>query len=156
MCKSKFEEINRFHRLLGHASEESMRRTAKHYNVQLTGKFEACEDCQKSNVAQRSVKKTTDDVSTRFGERLCIDSSSVVEHQSLGGGKVWLCVVDDHTGYAWGQIMKRKSDTVENVMEIIRTIQDWGFKVDKIRCDDAGENVSLKNVCKESKVPEMC
>ena len=89
-----YVEINRFHRLLGHASEESMRRTAKHYNVQLTGKFEACEDCQKSNVAQRNVKKTTDDVSTRFGERLCIDSSSVVEHQSLGGGKVWLCVVE--------------------------------------------------------------
>ena len=76
-------EINGFHRLMGHASEESMRRTAKHHDVRLTGKFEACEDCLKSNAMQRSVKKTTEGKSAKFGERLCVDSSSAADHLSL-------------------------------------------------------------------------
>ena len=48
-------EINRFHKIFGHASEEAMRATAKHCGWKLTGKLEACADCQMSNAQQKQV-----------------------------------------------------------------------------------------------------
>lgn len=67
-------EINRFHRIFGHAAEDALKATAKHCNWKLTGnKFEACESCQMSNVQQKKVSKTTDTESTVPGERIFVD-----------------------------------------------------------------------------------
>ena len=91
-------DINRFHKIFGHAFEEAMRVTAKYYGWKLTGKFEACEDCGMSNAQQKAVPKSTQEQSKTPGERIFADMSSVADHESLGGVKVWLCAVDDATG----------------------------------------------------------
>ena len=145
---NQYIDINRFHRIMGHAGKDSMEITAKHYGIKLTGTLEACEDCQMSNVTQKAVKKTTMDQSQTFGERLFIDSSTVAEHKSLGGAKVWLCIVDDSSGITWSRLLKKKSDSPQEVMEKIQELNDLGIEVLKIRCDDAGENKSLRDICK--------
>ena len=71
-----------------------------------------------SSIAKRKVQKVMENKSARFGQRLCIDASSVAEHASTGGGKFWLCVVDDFSGFTWSRVMKKKSDTTEEVASL--------------------------------------
>ena len=143
-------EVNKFHKIFGHASVDAMRATAKHYNWKLTGTFEACEDCQMSNAQQRDVPKSTSDKKSRPGERLFIDSSSVTEHASLGGATVWLAATDDATGFTWSHLLAAKSDIPEKMLALLRKLNDRGHTVKYIRCDDAGENKSLKQKCQEA------
>ena len=89
--KQLYWDTNVFHKAFGHPSETVMRATAKHHGWKLTGNFEACEACQRSNVQQKRIQKTTDDQETKPGERIFADVSSVLEHTSLGGAKVWSC-----------------------------------------------------------------
>jgi len=101
--------------------------------------MEACEDYQMSNVQQKKVRKTADTESAVPGERVFIDMSSVSQHTSLGGAKVWLCSVDDATGITWNHLLKRKSDAPKKVMQLARKLLDRGQQVRFIRCDNAGE-----------------
>lgn len=143
-------DINRFHRVFGHASVTAMEATAEHFGWKLTGKFEACEDCQMSNAQQKKVAKTTESSSSEPGERIFVDMSSVSEHTSLGGSKVWLCAVDDATGCTWNQLMKRKSEAPKMVTKILTRLIDKGYKPKYVRLDDAGELKKLARLCEES------
>ena len=139
-----------FHKAFGHPSETAMRATAKHCGWKSTGKFKACEACQRSNVQQKMIKKTTDDQETKPGERLFADMSSVSEHTSLGGAKVWLCVVDDATGHCWNCTMKSKAEAPKRLLTLIKSSNDRGHPVKKIRLDDASELRKLARLAKES------
>ena len=119
-----FMDINRFHRTFGHPSEQAMRNTARFYNWQLTGKFEACEDCQMSNAQQKAVSKTTEDKKEKPGERIFIDCSSVVDHMSLGGATKWLGIADDATGFMWSNMLDSESEAPEKMMTFIRKMSD--------------------------------
>ena len=114
-------DTNVFHEAFGHPSETAMRATAKHCGWKSTGKFEACEACQRSNVQQKRIKKTTDDQETKPGERLFADMSSASEHTSLGGAKVWPCVVDDAAGHCWNCTMKRKAQSPKRLLTLIKS-----------------------------------
>jgi hypothetical protein len=103
-----------------------------------------------SNVQQKKVPKTTDTESAVPGERVFIDMSSVSQHTSLGGAKVWLCSVDDATGITWNHLLKRKSDAPKKVMQLARKLLDRGQQVKFIRCDNAGELRKLQKTCEES------
>ncbi len=148
---SQYWNINKFHKIFGHASEEAMRATAKAYGWQLTGKFEACEDCQMSNVQQKAVPKTTETSSDTPGERLFVDMSSVSKHTSLGGARVWLCVVDDATGFVWNRMLKAKSEAPKKIQQMIRKLHDRKTPVKYVRLDNAGELRKLAKECEESK-----
>ena len=43
-------DINILHEILGHASEEAVKSTAKYMKLQITGKFEKCENCAVSKI----------------------------------------------------------------------------------------------------------
>ena len=147
-----YMDINRFHRTFGHPSEQAMRSTAKFYDWQLTGKFEACEDCQMSNAQQRAVSKTTEDKKSNPGERIFIDCSRVVDHMSLGGATRWLGIADDATGFLWSSMLDSESQAPEKVMTFIRKMDDRGHPVKYIRCDDASIWYRLRRMCEASKV----
>ena len=80
-------DINTFHKIFGHASEEAMRKTAEKHGWKPTGTLESCEDCQMSNIQQKKVPKKTESKSTTPGERVFVDMSSVTGHTSLGGAR---------------------------------------------------------------------
>ena len=150
-AKTIYWNINRFHKVFGHASEDAMKATAKQYGWKLTGTFEACEDCQMSNAQQKKISKTTETKSEIPGERIFADMSSVSEHASLGGAKVWLAVVDDATGYLWSRLLHKKSDAPEKMKTLIRNLHDMGNPVSFVRTDNAGELKRLANECENSK-----
>ncbi|MGL5934164.1 MAG: hypothetical protein ACRCZI_00925 [Cetobacterium sp.] len=145
----KHWDINRLHAVFNHADEEVLRRTAAHYGWTVTGKLEACADCQQSNIKQRPVPKFTETKSSTPGERVFIDITSVA-YRSLGGSKFWLGCVDDATGQTWSSFLKRKNDVPKVMMSFLRKMKARGTPVKYIRCDNAGENVDLKNKCQNS------
>jgi hypothetical protein len=65
--------------------------------------------------------------------------SSVSNHTSLGGAKVWLAAVDDATGALWSHMMKKKSDAPDQIKNIVRKLDDRGNPVQFMRMDDAAE-----------------
>jgi len=58
--KPTYWNVNRFHKVFGHASDEAIKSTAKFYGWKLTETLEVCEDCQMSNAQQKKVSKTTE------------------------------------------------------------------------------------------------
>jgi hypothetical protein len=117
-------DINRFHKIFGHASKEPMKVTAKASAWKLTGKLEPCKDCQMSNAQQKKVSKTTETESTTPGERMFVDMSSVSRHQSLGGARVWLCAVDDATRCVWNHLLKSKSQAPKKLIGVFTKLHD--------------------------------
>ena len=143
-------DINRFHKVFGHASEEAMRNTANHYGWRLTGTLDPCEACQMSNAQQKKVPKSTETQSQVPGERIFVDMSTVSEHKSLGGAKVWLCAVDDATGCTWNKVMKSKAEAPSKLMGLFRKLHDRGNPVSFVRLDDASELRKLAKLCEGS------
>ena len=147
----RYIDINLMHRIYGHASEAALRETAKQYNWKVTGHFEACKFCGMSNVTKADVSKTTESRSKIPGERIFIDTTSVTDHKSLGGGQYWLAVMDDATSMKWSHILKEKSEVPDRIMQFARKMADRGTPIKYIRLDDAGENKRLAELCAESK-----
>jgi hypothetical protein len=64
-------------------------------------------------------------------------------HQTMGGSKFWLLMVDDTTGLAWLCMLKKKSNTTKEVMLFLRRMKARGTPVKYIRCDNSGDNKDL-------------
>jgi hypothetical protein len=48
-------DINVLHAVLGHANEDTIKRTALYYNIKLTGNFAKCHHCALEKAKQKSV-----------------------------------------------------------------------------------------------------
>jgi hypothetical protein len=46
-ASGKTVDINVLHRVIGHPSKDTTRKTAAHYNLKLKNKLEPCSDCAK-------------------------------------------------------------------------------------------------------------
>jgi hypothetical protein len=141
-------DINRMHKIFNHASEDVLRSTAKEKNWKLTGKFETCRFCKESNAQQKGVAKSSDEQCKRPGERLFFDITSIKAY-SFGGKKFWLVIVDDATNLTWSFFLKQKSDTAETAYTLLKHLNSHSVNIKYIRCDNAGENVSLENLIKK-------
>ena len=53
-------DINTIHDILGHQSEEILRKSAKFYNVKVTGKLKPCEYCSTGKARKKRVGKETE------------------------------------------------------------------------------------------------
>ena len=68
--------------------------------IKLTGKLEPCEVCTQAKIRQANVpKKKQKQVPSRPGYRMFIDISSF-KHESMGGKRHWLIVVDEFSDYS--------------------------------------------------------
>ncbi len=145
--RGKTIDINVLHSVLGHPSEEITKQTAQYYGWKITGTFKPCSNCQTAKSKQNSVMKETGTKSTIPGERIFIDTSSV-RTKSFGGSKFWLLVVDDCTDVAWSAFLRKKSDQVDRIVDLIKDLaKKHKTTVKYIRCDNAGENGSLEKEC---------
>ena len=76
-----------------------------------------------------------------------IDQTSV-KAKSYGGSKFWLGVLDDCTDFAWSSFHKHKDDQNEKIIVLIKELKaKHGRTVKYIRCDNAGENKKLQEMC---------
>ena len=140
--------IWKFHQMTGHTGEYLMRTTADYMGIKLTGKLEPCETCAQAKIRQASVpKKKEKQVPSRPGYRLFIDIS-LFKHESMGGKRHWLIVVDEFSDCSHSFFLKRKSDQIGLLPIWIKELKaKYGTDIKYIRLDNSGENrVSRKNV----------
>ena len=90
-----------------------MRSTVDYMGIKLTGKLEPCETCTQAKIRQANIpKKKENQVPSRPGYSLFIDISSF-KHESMGGKRYWLIVVDEFSDCSHSFFLKRKSDQIE-------------------------------------------
>ena len=104
--------IWKFHQMTGHTREHLMKATADYMGIKLTGKLDPCETCAQAKIRQANIpKKKEPQVPSRPGYRLYIDTSSF-KHESMGGKRHWLIVVDEFSDCSHSFFLKRKCDQI--------------------------------------------
>ena len=64
--------------------------------------------------------------------------------------------MDDATGFAFSHFLKKKSETAGKIVALIEHLKaTLGHQVKFLRCDNAGENVSAEEACKEEGLGAM-
>jgi hypothetical protein len=76
-------------------------------------------------------------------ERLYVDISSIKEI-SIDGAKFWALIVDDYTDYCWSFVLMNKSDLKVKIKTLLTDLKITNRNVRFIRCDDSGENMTMK------------
>ena len=140
--------IWKFHQMTGHTGEYLMKTTADYLGIKLTGKLAPCETCAQAKIRQANVpKKKEKQVPSRPGYRLFIDISSF-KHETLGGKRHWLIVVDEFSDCSHSFFLKRKSDQIDLLPIWIKELKaKYGIDIKSIRLDNSGENRSLQKEC---------
>jgi hypothetical protein len=77
-------------------------------------------------------------------ECLYVNISSIKE-RSFGEARFWDLIVDDYTDYCWSFILKNKLDLKVKIKTLLTDLKIANWNVRFIRCDDAGENMTIKN-----------
>ena len=142
--------IWKFHQMTGHTGEHLLKTTAENMGIKLTGKLEPCEVCTQVNIRQASVPKNKQkQVPSRPGYRMFIDISSF-KHESMGGKRHWLIVVDEFSDYSHSFFLRKKSDQTVVIPIWIKGLKTkYGIVVKNIRFDNSGENRSLQKECEK-------
>ena len=143
--------VNALHRMLGHTSEAVTRKTAKSMGHEVTGTFQPCSSCGIGKAKQKNVCKKSEGRATEKGERFCMDISHI-KATSFGGAKFWNLIVDEATDMKWCIFLKKKSDLKYRMKKFLNLmINKYDIHVKKIRCDNAGENKKVMEMCEKEK-----
>ena len=79
--------------------------------------------------------------------RLFIDISSF-KHESMGGKRHWLIVVDEFSDCSHSFFLKRKSDQIELLPTWMKELKaKYGIVIKYVRLDNSGENRVLQKAC---------
>ena len=145
--------IWKFYQMTGHTGEHLMKPTADYMGIKLTGKLEPCETCTQAKIRQANVpKKKEKQVPSRPGYGLFIDISSF-KHESMGGKRHYLIVVDEFSDCSHSFFLKRKSDQIELLPVWIKELKaKYGTDIKYIRLDNSRENRSLQKECDKQNV----
>ncbi len=146
-------EINHMHRVFNHAAEDVLRATAKAYGWTVNGTFEACEDCQMSNIKQKGVPKESQTKSDKPSERVFMNITGLTKSNKKK--KYWLVVVDDATGMTWSVFLDAKSELKNVVRRFLIKMQNRKTPVSVIRCDGGGENLKFRDLCRDESDPVL-
>jgi hypothetical protein len=140
-------DINAAHDMYGHASDIPLKSLMKQLGIELTGTKTTCEACAYAKAKAKAVCKSTAIKATAKGERFYVDTSGPYK-KSLGQSCYWILLVDDFTRKAWSFFVTKKS-MIGKVMTLFldRLKGDPNVNVKYIRCDNAGENGKLKEIC---------
>jgi len=139
--------INVLHQRMGHANEDTIRKTAAAMGVKVIGNFMKCEDCAFGKARQKNLNKNPVPRSETKGERLFIDIAPI-SSESYGGAKYWLLVIDDATDHCWSYFLKKREETSDVVRKLIKNLKaENNVQVKSIRCDGSGENKRLRTDC---------
>ena len=138
----------KLHQITGHTGEHLLRITAKCMEIEMTGQLSPCEICAQAKIRQSNIPKNKQkQVLSRPGYRLFMDVSSF-KHESMGGKRHWLIVVDQFSDCSHSFFLKRKSDQMVVIpIWIIGLNNKFGIVMEKIILDNSGENRSLQKEC---------
>ena len=142
--------IWKFHQMTGHTGEHLLKTTAENMGIKLTGKLEPCEMCAQTKIRQANMpKKKQLQIPSRPGYRMFIDIS-LFKHESMGGKRHWLIVVDEFSDCSHSFFLRQKSDQTVVIPLWIKGLKTkYGIVVKNIRLDNSGENRSLQKECEK-------
>ena len=146
---TKPQDINYMHRILGHSYSDTLRNTAKYYDIPLKVRtpMEPCEMCKIANASQVDVPKETSTHATKPGERFFIDITGVKD-TGIGGYKIGVGILDDYSDCMFGALLKHKNDQQQVILAFLQKLQARGVNTAKItifiRLDNSGENKALQ------------
>ena len=133
------------HQLLGHPGREKLLGTCKRLQWNLSqADAHACEDCLVAKARRANLNKVSKNHSTKPGERIMIDISSIKDKNHSKIGRFWLLVVDKATDMKWSYFLTTKKQQVPLLLGFIKKLKEMGQPVRYIRCDNGGENLTLK------------
>jgi hypothetical protein len=72
-----------------------------------------------------------------------------VKGTSFGGSKFWELIIDDFLSYCWSYFLKKKDESKDKAIELIKELKNDYVQVRFLRLDDAGENYALEKECKQ-------
>jgi hypothetical protein len=144
ISNERIYDINHLHNFFGHCGQEILNKKIKMYGFKSSGSFGTCEQCAIAKAQQKNVNKNWLGSSNLPGERLYVDISSIKERR-IGGAKFWALIVHDYTDYYWSFVMKNKSDIKSRIKTLLTDLKIANRIVKFIRCDNAGENMTMKN-----------
>jgi hypothetical protein len=79
--------------------------------------------------------------------------SRQLKNVSFGGSKFWLLIVDDAKDMCFSFFLKRKSETAQAIVNLIKDLKEkQGIMVKILRCDNAGENMSAAKLCLDERL----
>ena len=113
------------------------------------GKNDPCQSCLITKAKQEVTNKESNNKSTIPGEQLMINISSVrgrhQEKKKVKGNCFWLLIVDKANSMKCSYFLPQKDCQVKTVIKLIKAlrVQKPG-SVKYIRCDNVGENKTLK------------
>jgi transposase InsO family protein len=144
-------DINEAHRMFGHRSVRSIKRTLQRYgNYQLTGVKQQCIACIKGKFAKLPLPKRVAVKALRPFHYVSMDLAEF-STTSLGGSSYTLCLIDHFSGYAWGATLRHKSDATASIISWIHLQQTQfpQFPIKILRSDGGGEflNDRLEDAC---------
>ena len=138
----------KFHQITGHTGEQLLKTTAENMGIKITGKVEPCEVCAQAKIRQANVpNRKQKQVLSRPGYRMFIDISSF-RHESMGGKRHWLIVVDEFSDYSHSFFLRKKSDQTVVIPIWIKGLNSkHRIVVKNISLDNSGENRSHQKEC---------
>ena len=141
--------VNEYHKMLGHPNEVLTRSTAAARGIRLSGTFTPCEDCAVGKSKRKKLRKESVERAKAPGERMFLDISSP-KTVSIGGSNHWALFLDDASDQVFSFFISKKSDLAKTIVPFIKTLKSKrGITVKTIRCDNAGENRSLQEMCEQ-------
>ena len=103
--------------------------------------------CTSKNKTSKHIKNKEKQCPSRPGYRLFIDISSF-KHESMGGKRHWLILIDKFSDCSHSFFLKRKSDQIDMICIWTRKLKaKHGIDIKYVRLDNSGEERSLQKEC---------
>ena len=161
--RKKVINANTVHGLVGHMNDVSGRQVMKYLGYDIARKsMTPCGACAEAKAKQRSLPSRVETVRTVVNPkqrasvangRIFLDISSVKSPKLLKVNVTkpnWRLMVDERTELKWTNFYDTKDEMVEPTCEMFHKWKLEGKPVGIVRCDNAGENMKLKDQCKSA------
>jgi hypothetical protein len=94
-------------------------------------------------IAKEDLKRAT-----KPAQRLQLDLSGPF-HATTSGSKYWLKIMCQYSRKSWDYFLKRKNEVADKLEHLLDLLKAAKFKVEVVRCDDAGEHLAVEALCEK-------
>ncbi|KYN01654.1 Copia protein [Cyphomyrmex costatus] len=157
LIEDKNKVVEEWHKKLGHASIESMKKLLKLSNgmnlkhTDFTQFDKICEVCLKARQTRQPFKEVRRRAQRPL-EIIHTDLCGPINPKTWDGKEYFLTFLDDYTHLTIVYLLKSKNEVFEIMKEYVEKVENyWNMKIAKIRCDNGREyaNLNIKNWCKK-------
>ena len=94
--RERVRNINEYHKILGHPSEDTTRLTTKFYNLKLTRDWKICTECALAKRMQRRLSRETEHTAKEPGGRMFLNLASL-NFTTMGDNRHIGLLVDEYS-----------------------------------------------------------